>query len=210
MVGLRSTWQEPKFEFAKFLGENPFIGLDESFIQMLSMYVLAMLVAIQFGSSTAFIIPNRATSQTQTHSFFAGPRTQTVTTLPSTATSTTESETTTPDRVINIKPAAVARLLELKTKQSLETVYLRMGVRSGGCSGLSYVMDFINDPTVDVTGDDMIDEYDNGIKCVVDPKSMLYLYGMDLDYSDELIGGGFQFHNPNAEDSCGCGKSFGV
>ena len=174
------------------------------------MYVLAMLVAIQFGSSTAFIIPNRATSQTQTHSFFAGPRTQTVTTLPSTATSTTESETTTPDRVINIKPAAVARLLELKTKQSLETVYLRMGVRSGGCSGLSYVMDFINDPTVDVTGDDMIDEYDNGIKCVVDPKSMLYLYGMDLDYSDELIGGGFQFHNPNAEDSCGCGKSFGV
>jgi iron-sulfur cluster assembly protein len=71
-------------------------------------------------------------------------------------------------------------------------------------------MDFINDPTVDVTGDDMIDEYDNGIKCVVDPKSMLYLYGMDLDYSDELIGGGFQFHNPNAEDSCGCGKSFGV
>ena len=47
-------------------------------------------------------------------------------------------------------------------------------------------------------------------RCAVDPKSLLYLYGLQLDYSDELIGGGFKFSNPNAETSCGCGKSFGV
>lgn len=47
-------------------------------------------------------------------------------------------------------------------------------------------------------------------RCVVDPKSLLFLFGLQLDYSDELIGGGFKFVNPNAETSCGCGKSFGV
>ncbi|GMH59273.1 hypothetical protein TL16_g02795, partial [Triparma laevis f. inornata] len=86
-----------------------------------------------------------------------------------------------------------------------------MGVRSGGCSGLSYVMDFTNDSTC--SDDDVIDsfpEVDSKFRCVVDAKSLLYLYGMELDYSTELIGGGFQFFNPNAEESCGCGKSFGV
>ncbi|GMI46757.1 hypothetical protein TrCOL_g1702 [Triparma columacea] len=85
-----------------------------------------------------------------------------------------------------------------------------MGVRSGGCSGLSYVMDFVS--ADEITEDDVVDLYDElpSLRCVVDPKSMLYLFGMELDYSDELIGGGFQFFNPNAEESCGCGKSFGV
>jgi iron-sulfur cluster assembly accessory protein len=63
----------------------------------------------------------------------------------------------------------------------------------------------------DIQEDDAVDDYKKeGIKCVVDAKSMLYLYGLELDYSDQLIGGGFQFSNPNAEDSCGCGSSFGV
>lgn len=82
-----------------------------------------------------------------------------------------------------------------------------MGVKSGGCSGMSYVMDIIEPSSVNE--DDLIETFD-GIKCVVDPKSLLYLYGLKLDYSDELIGGGFKFTNPNAESSCGCGKSFGV
>ena len=50
----------------------------------------------------------------------------------------------------------------------------------------------------------------SGIKCVIDPKSLMFLYGLNLDYSDALIGGGFSFQNPNAESECGCGKSFGV
>lgn len=62
-----------------------------------------------------------------------------------------------------------------------------------------------------INDDDTVMEYDDGrFKMVCEPKSLLYLFGMNLDYSNELIGGGFKFNNPNAEDSCGCGKSFGV
>jgi len=115
------------------------------------------------------------------------------------------------DAVIQIKPPAMGRLRELKAKQSDPNapLVLRMGVRNGGCSGLSYVMDFSTEE--EIQDDDAVDEYLNdGIKCVVDAKSMLYLYGLELDYSDDLIGGGFKFFNPNAEESCGCGSSFGV
>ncbi len=74
---------------------------------------------------------------------------------------------------------------------------------------MSYVVDLSNPE--DIPEDDAVDDYKaEGIKCVVDAKSMLYLYGLELDYSDMLIGGGFQFSNPNAEESCGCGSSFGV
>ena len=115
--------------------------------------------------------------------------------------------TTNNDAIIKIKP----KLMELKQKRDTpdDPLILRMGVRNGGCSGLSYVMDF---STVDaITVDDEVDEYNaEGIRCVVDAKSVLYLYGLELDYSDELIGGGFKFYNPNAEESCGCGSSFGV
>ena len=70
-------------------------------------------------------------------------------------------------------------------------------------------MDFSTEDAIQ--DDDEIDDYpQENIKCVVDAKSMLYLYGMELDYSEELIGGGFKFFNPNAEESCGCGSSFGV
>mmetsp|Transcript_10008 Transcript_10008/g.20865 ORF Transcript_10008/g.20865 Transcript_10008/m.20865 type:complete len:200 (+) Transcript_10008:114-713(+) len=115
------------------------------------------------------------------------------------------------DAVINIKPKAMKRLRELRSKQKDQDSYmvLRMGVRNGGCSGLSYVMDFSTEE--DIQEDDEIDEYQQEkLKCVVDAKSMLYLYGLELDYSEELIGGGFKFFNPNAEESCGCGSSFGV
>lgn len=83
-----------------------------------------------------------------------------------------------------------------------------MGVKSGGCSGMSYFMDF--EKSENVRPDDAVMEYNGGFRLVCDPKSLLYLFGMELDYSDALIGGGFQFHNPNASNSCGCGKSFGV
>lgn len=95
------------------------------------------------------------------------------------------------DAVIQIKPKAMLRLRELREKQNADSLVLRMGVRNGGCSGLSYVMDFATED--DIQDDDEIDEYEKeGIRCVVDAKSMLYLYGLELDYSDELIGGGFK------------------
>lgn len=122
------------------------------------------------------------------------------------------------DVIIMIKPPAMARLRELKGKRDADPkgdcdpsipMVLRMGVRNGGCSGLSYVMDF--SAVEDIQEDDEVDDYAaEGVQCVVDSKSLLYLYGLELDYSDELIGGGFKFFNPNAEDSCGCGSSFGV
>ena len=103
--------------------------------------------------------------------------------------------------------------LKSKQKEADADVILRMGVRAGGCSGMSYVMDFIKGE--DVTEDDheetIMDLAGNPLaKMVIDPKSLMYLFSMQLDYSDELIGGGFKFNNPNAETSCGCGKSFGV
>ena len=124
------------------------------------------------------------------------------------------------DAIIQIKPRAMSRLIELKQKRDTDPknsddfdpntpLILRMGVRNGGCSGLSYVMDF---STADeIQEEDEVDTYENeGIQCVVDAKSLLYLYGLELDYSDELIRGGFKFFNPNAEENCGCGSSFGV
>jgi len=118
----------------------------------------------------------------------------------------TITENNSEENVITISDKAKQHLKLLKEKQGND-MCLRMGVRAGGCSGMSYVMDFISEK--DVTSDDHIEEYD-GIKCVVDPKSLMFLFGLQLDYSDELIGGGFKFQNPNAETSCGCGKSFGV
>jgi iron-sulfur cluster assembly accessory protein len=117
------------------------------------------------------------------------------------------------DAVVTIKPAAMDRLRELRVQQKLpadEPLRLRMGVRSGGCSGMSYVMDIAKEGDR-IAEDDAVDNYANGqVECVVDAKSMLYLYGLELDYSTELVGGGFKFTNPNAEESCGCGSSFGV
>ena len=89
---------------------------------------------------------------------------------------------------------------------------LRVGVRSGGCSGMSYTMDFIG--TNEINPDDKVYDYslkaEESFQVVCDPKSLLYIYGMQLDFSKELIGGGFNFVNPNASQTCGCGSSFAV
>ncbi len=97
--------------------------------------------------------------------------------------------------------------------QSLESKkVLRVGVRSGGCSGMSYTMDFVD--LDEVNSDDKVYEYSiegkQKFKVICDPKSLLYIYGMQLDFSKELIGGGFNFTNPNASQTCGCGSSFSV
>ncbi len=89
---------------------------------------------------------------------------------------------------------------------------LRVGVRSGGCSGMSYTMDFID--ASGIRDDDERYTYKPAegaeFEVVCDPKSLLYIYGMQLDFSSALIGGGFNFTNPNASQTCGCGSSFAV
>ncbi|KAK3411562.1 iron-sulfur assembly protein IscA, chloroplastic [Eucalyptus grandis] len=105
---------------------------------------------------------------------------------------------------ISLTDNALKHLNRMRSERS-EDLCLRIGVRQGGCSGMSYTMDFEN--RENARPDDSIIEY-NGFVIVCDPKSLLFLYGMQLDYSDALIGGGFSFTNPNATQTCGCGKSF--
>ncbi|MBE9180553.1 iron-sulfur cluster assembly accessory protein [Oculatella sp. LEGE 06141] len=106
---------------------------------------------------------------------------------------------------IQITESALRQVLLLREKQGNQDLCLRVGVRQGGCSGMSYIMDF--EDISQVRENDEVFDYD-GFKVVCDPKSLLYIYGMMLDYSDAMIGGGFQFTNPNANQTCGCGKSF--
>lgn len=105
---------------------------------------------------------------------------------------------------IQMTDAALKQVSMLREKQG-QDLCLRVGVRGGGCSGMSYTMNFEDPSQIQET--DEVYDYE-GFKVVCDPKSLLYLYGLVLDYSDALIGGGFQFTNPNANQTCGCGKSF--
>jgi iron-sulfur cluster assembly protein len=84
-------------------------------------------------------------------------------------------------------------------------VGLRLGVKTSGCSGMAYVLEFADQ----VEADDEVFE-DKGIKVLVDPKSLIYLDGTELDYGKEGLNEGFKFNNPNVKDSCGCGESFTV
>ncbi len=86
-----------------------------------------------------------------------------------------------------------------------ENDYIRVGVKSGGCSGLTYDLKFDNQ----ISQDDKVFE-DNGVKIAVDKKSFLYLIGTTLEYSGGLNGKGFYFNNPNAQRTCGCGESFSL
>jgi iron-sulfur cluster assembly protein len=86
-----------------------------------------------------------------------------------------------------------------------ETYGLRVGVKGGGCSGLSYSLGFDKEAR---EGDKLVEI--DGVRIFVDPKSLFYLSGTQLDYTDGLNGKGFVFNNPNATKSCGCGSSFGV
>ena len=82
---------------------------------------------------------------------------------------------------------------------------LRLGVRTTGCSGMAYVLEYADE----ILPDDRVFE-SNGVKIVVDTKSFVYLDGTELDYGRECLNEGFQFNNPNVKDQCGCGESFNV
>ncbi len=108
--------------------------------------------------------------------------------------------------MIIISESAVTRLKNLKQEEGQpESAALRVEVKKGGCSGLSYKMNFDNEKR---DGDQIFES--NGEKIVVDGQSLLYLIGMTLEYSGGLNGKGFVFNNPNATKNCGCGSSFNV
>lgn len=108
--------------------------------------------------------------------------------------------------MIQLSKAAIGEITRLKTKhQNPGKALFRLGVQPSGCSGISYTLAF--DETV--KPEDQV--YDcNGIRVVVDSQSLTYINGLTLDYSEDMMGGGFRFHNPNATQSCGCGNSFSV
>jgi iron-sulfur cluster assembly protein len=104
---------------------------------------------------------------------------------------------------VSMTPVAVNRVKELMTTQKLDSAFLRMGVRGGGCSGMTYDLQFDSE----LRKHDKQFEVD-GVKVVVDVKSYLYLNGTTLDFVTQGLTGGFTFVNPNAKSSCGCGTSF--
>lgn len=109
--------------------------------------------------------------------------------------------------MIKVSDTAKRKVFSLMEEDGmqLEQSFIRVGVETGGCSGLSYKMDF----TSESNGEDKLFE-DNGVRILVDKKSLLYLLGTTLEYSGGLNGKGFSFNNPNASRTCGCGESFAV
>jgi iron-sulfur cluster assembly protein len=108
--------------------------------------------------------------------------------------------------MITVTDNARRKLADLRSEaKHTDEYFVRVGVAGGGCSGLTYELDFDNQ----LKEDDKVFE-DNGVKIVCDKKSFLYLVGTELQYSDGLNGKGFVFNNPNATRTCGCGESFSV
>ena len=108
--------------------------------------------------------------------------------------------------MVTVTDKAKNKVEEIMLENELDSShFLRVSVQGGGCSGLSYKLDFDNE---EKPGDQFFE--DKGIKIALDMKSFLYLAGTELDFSDGFNGKGFQFHNPNATRTCGCGESFSV
>ena len=107
--------------------------------------------------------------------------------------------------MIQISEGAARKIHSLMTKQGISDGGLRVGVKGGGCSGLSYTFAWEREPR---TGDEVFEA--NGAKIFVDRKSYLFLKGTILEYDTALLTQGFVFNNPNAKQTCGCGSSFGA
>ena len=107
--------------------------------------------------------------------------------------------------MVTVSETAAKKLNSLIQESGFKTPFVRVAVKGGGCSGLSYDLSFDTEQQIS----DTLAE-DKGIQILIDMKSLLYLYGTELDFSDGLNGKGFQFINPNASRTCGCGESFAL
>ncbi|MFB9273466.1 iron-sulfur cluster insertion protein ErpA [Cohnella cellulosilytica] len=105
--------------------------------------------------------------------------------------------------MVNISESATEKIQEMLAAEEIPNLFLRIGVQEGGCSGFSYGMGF-DDETHD--GDSEMEI--RGVRVVVDGDSMKYLHGLEIDWKESAMGGGFTIHNPNATATCGCGSSF--
>ncbi|WP_127090234.1 HesB/IscA family protein [Aquabacter cavernae] len=108
-------------------------------------------------------------------------------------------------QVMRITDAAATRLRQIMSRSTPPAAAVRVGVRNGGCAGMSYTMDYATEiaPTDDVVED-------KGVKVIVDPKAILFLLGTEMDFKTEKLSAQFVFNNPNQTSACGCGESVAI
>lgn len=123
--------------------------------------------------------------------------------MATTTTTTTPGEATKAGIFLSETAAREIKTIIQQQELDSEKIRLRVGVKGGGCSGFSYVLDLTESQR---DSDELFEQH--GIRVVCDPKSLLYLNGTTIDFRDEIMGRGFVFNNPNATSSCGCGSSF--
>jgi iron-sulfur cluster assembly protein len=110
-----------------------------------------------------------------------------------------------PQGVLSLTPAAVGRVRHLLDSKGEGAEAIRIGVRTAGCSGLAYTLDFARDIG---PGEEVVEA--DGVKIVIDPKAIMYLIGTEMDFVEDKLGASFRFSNPNETGRCGCGESFTV
>jgi iron-sulfur cluster assembly protein len=108
-------------------------------------------------------------------------------------------------QVIKLSENAASRIKEIMSKAENSTIGVRIGVKSGGCAGMSYIMEYANDVK---PNEEIIEE--KGVKVLIDPNAVMYLLGTEMDYKREKFSSQFIFKNPNETERCGCGESFKI
>tara|TARA_B100001741_G_scaffold295488_1_gene278583 strand:- start:24 stop:359 length:336 start_codon:yes stop_codon:yes gene_type:complete len=109
------------------------------------------------------------------------------------------------EQVIKLSDNAATRIKEIMSKADNSTIGVRVGVKSGGCAGMSYVMEYAKESKKD---EEVIE--DKGVKVFIDPNAIMYLLGTEMDYKKDKFSSQFVFKNPNETERCGCGESFKV
>ena len=109
------------------------------------------------------------------------------------------------EHIIKLSDTAAARIKEIMSNADNKTIGVRIGVKSGGCAGMSYSMEYAKDKKAN---DEIIE--DKGVKVFIDPAAIIYLLGTEMDYKKEKFSSQFVFKNPNETERCGCGESFKI
>ena len=109
------------------------------------------------------------------------------------------------EQVIKLSDNAANRIKEIMSKADNSAIGVRVGVKSGGCAGMSYVMEYAKKAN---PNDEIVE--DKGVKVLIDPKAIMYLLGTEMDYKKEELSSTFVFKNPNETERCGCGESFKI
>jgi iron-sulfur cluster assembly protein len=108
-------------------------------------------------------------------------------------------------QIVKLSDSAANRIKEIMSSADQATIGVRVGVKSGGCAGMSYVMEYAKD----IKANEEVVE-DKGVKVLIDPKAIMYLLGTEMDYKKEKFSSQFVFKNPNESERCGCGESFKI